>query len=133
MSVNKAIIMGRLGKTPEAKHTSSGTLVCEFSVATSERFVNKNGQKQEKTEWHNIVGWGKTAEVLSRCFVKGNQIYIEGKIQTQTWEKNGEKKYKTVIIVQEFQFVDGKNSSSGVDQSASFGSEPVQENEDLPF
>jgi single-strand DNA-binding protein len=104
MSVNEVTIMGYLGKDPELKVTQGGNQVATFSVATSESWV-KDGKKEEKTEWHNCVVWGKTAENIAKYFRKGSGIYIRGKLQTRSWEdQQGQKRYTTEIIVATFQF-----------------------------
>lgn len=97
--VNKAIILGRLGKDPEVRHLENGTTVANFSVATSETWKDKNGEKQENTEWHNCVAWKKTAEIIEKYIKKGDQIYIEGKLQTRSWEKDGDTRYITEIVI----------------------------------
>jgi len=107
MSVNKVIIMGRIGKDIETRQTQSGQSVCSFSVACSEKWTDKNGQKQENTEWINCTAWGKTAENIARFFGKGSEIYLEGKIKTDTKEENGSKTYYTKVVVDTFQFTGG--------------------------
>ena len=96
-SINKVIIVGRLGKEPELKDVGQSQ-VCKFSVATSEKWTDKNGQKQERTEWHNIVVWGKLADICGTYLKKGSEVYIEGKLQTESYEKDGQKKYITNIV-----------------------------------
>ena len=94
MSVNKVIILGRLGQDPELKYTAGGSAVCNFSLATSESWTDRNGQKQEKTEWHRVVVWGKLAELCNQYLSKGRQAYVEGKLATRSWEdQNGQKRY----------------------------------------
>lgn len=115
MSVNKVIILGRLGTEPELKYTPSGAAVCNFSVATSEGWTDKSGQKQEKTEWHRMVVWGKTAELCNQYLSKGRQAYFEGSLQTRMWEKEGQKHYTTEINVRTVQFIGG--ASTGASQS----------------
>ena len=145
--VNKVIILGRLGSDPELKALSTGNEVARFSVATSEVWVDKSGQKQEKTEWHRIVVWGKLAGVVAKYTKKGSIVHIEGKLSTRSWEDNGQKKYATEIIASQIQFVGSKNdsgSSSGGGRSQSkndfnmddFGPEPdftQSSDEDIPF
>ena len=106
MSVNKAIILGRLGSDPELTYTPSGTANCKIGVATSKKFKDKSGEKKERTDWHNLVFWGKKAEIFQQYVRKGDMIYVEGELQTQTWEKDGHKNYKTEIVVDVMQFVD---------------------------
>jgi single-strand DNA-binding protein len=119
--INKAIIVGRLGKDPEIRHMQSGTQCANFSVATSENWTDKNtGAKKEKTEWHNIVAWGKLAEICAQYLFKGKQVYIEGKIQTDEWHDNeGNKRYTTKIIASTMQMLgsvnDGKANQSGAE------------------
>nr|MBP9674873.1 single-stranded DNA-binding protein [Bacteriovoracaceae bacterium] len=117
MSVNKVIILGRLGQDPELKHTPSGAAVCNFSVATSENWTDKtSGQKQEKTEWHRIVVWGKLAELCNQYLSKGRQVFLEGRLQTRSWDdKDGQKRYTTEINATTIQFIGGP--SQGVENS----------------
>jgi len=109
MSINKAIIIGRLGQDPELKKIPSGQSVCKFSVATSEKYKKKDGTQVDNTDWHNIVCWGYTADNCAKYLNKGSQIYLEGKITTRSWETDsGEKRYATEIIAQSVQFLDSK-------------------------
>ena len=104
--VNKVIIVGRLGADPEVKTVGSGQQVARLSVATSENWVDRDGQKQERTEWHRIVVWGKLAEICGRHLAKGRQVYLEGRLQTRSWEdQQGQKKYATEIIANNIQFL----------------------------
>jgi single-strand DNA-binding protein len=118
MSINKVMILGRLGTDPEIRYTPSGSAVCNFSVATSESWTDKNsGQKNEKTEWHRIVVWGKQAENCHKYLAKGRQAFIEGKLQTRSWDdKDGNKKYTTEIVSSNVQFIGG-SPSTGDDAS----------------
>ncbi len=123
MSVNKVIILGRLGQDPEIKYTPSGAAVCNFSLATSETWNDKNsGQKQERTEWHRIVVWGKLAELCNQYLSKGRQAFVEGKLQTRAWDdKNGQKRYTTEINATTVQFIGGAStgaSNNDYNQSA---------------
>ncbi len=108
MSVNKVILLGRLGKDPELKATPSGNQVCHFSLATSESWKDKrSGEKQEKTEWSNCVVWGNLALIAERYLKKGSQCYVEGKLETRKWDdKNGVTRYSTEIIVSTLQLID---------------------------
>ena len=125
MSLNRVMIIGRLGQDPELKHTPSGQAVCNFSVATSENWTDKSGQKQEKTEWHRIVVWGKTAEICQQYLAKGRQAYIEGKLQTRSWDdKDGQKKYMTEILANTVQFLGGAQERG--ERSASMGAPAEQ-------
>jgi len=106
--VNKAILVGNLGSDPEMRYTPSGQGVCEFRVATNESWNDKNGQRQERTEWHRIVVWGKRAEICSKYLSKGRSVYVEGRIQTRTYDdKEGNKRYITEIVAQDVQFLGG--------------------------
>lgn len=100
--VNKVILLGRLGKDVETRNLESGNTVANFTLATSESYKNKNGEKVENTEWHNIVVWGKQAEIAARYLKKGSQIYLEGKITTRSWEKDGTTRYTTEIVANNF-------------------------------
>ncbi|QDP68094.1 MAG: putative single-stranded DNA-binding protein [Prokaryotic dsDNA virus sp.] len=112
MSVNKVTLLGRLGKNPELKYTQKQEPVCNFTVATSENWTDKSGQKHEKTEWTQVVVWGKLAELCNQYLSKGRQAYIEGKLSTRSWEdKNGSKRYTTEVIANTVQFI-GENKSS---------------------
>lgn len=109
MSVNKVMLLGRLGQDPELRYTPSGSAVCNFSVATSENWTDKSGQRQERTEWHRIVVWGKLAELCNQYLAKGRQLYLEGKIQTRSWDgQDGQKRYTTEVHAQTVQFIGGQ-------------------------
>ena len=116
--VNKVIIVGRLGADPETKQVGAGGTVARLSVATSENWVDKEGQKQERTEWHRIVVWGKLAEICGRHLAKGRQVYVEGRLQTRSWEDNGQKKYSTEIVANTVQFLGGPNERAESGASA---------------
>ncbi len=118
-AVNKVILIGNLGRDPELRKTPGGAAVTSFSLATTEKFTDKNGQRQEQTEWHNIVAWNRSAETMAQYLTKGSSVYIEGKLRTQSWEDNGQKKYRTEIVVQSFQFVGGRGGQGG--QQGGFG------------
>src|SRR3989338_1068547 len=108
MSVNKVILIGRLGQNPEVRYTPSGAAVANFSVATNENWTDKSGQKQERTEWHRVVVWGKLAELCGQYLAKGRQVYLEGRLQTRSWDdKEGVKRYTTEIVAQTVQFLGG--------------------------
>jgi single-strand DNA-binding protein len=108
-SVNKVILIGNLGAKPELKYLPSGQAVCELRLATNEVFNDKNGQKQERTEWHSVIAWGKTGENCAQYLDKGRSVYIEGRLQTRSWDdKNtGEKRYKTEIVANQVTFLGG--------------------------
>ena len=141
MSVNKAILLGRLGKDPELRYTSSGKAVCSFSLATSERWTGADGQKTESTCWHNIVAWGKQGEVIKEYLSKGRELYIEGRIQNRSYDdKDGNKKYISEVVLQSFSFVGGRGDSGGGGQSDSASTPPPpappaggSDDDDLPF
>ena len=106
--VNKVILVGNLGADPELRYTPSGQGVCELRIATSDSWTDKQGQRQERTEWHRVVVWGKRAEVCSKYLSKGRQVYVEGRIQTRTYDdKDGNKRYITEIIAADVQFLGG--------------------------
>ena len=112
--VNKVILVGNLGADPDMRYTPSGQGVCELRLATSESWNDKNGQRQERTEWHRIVVWGKRAEVCSKYLAKGRQVYVEGRIQTRTYDdKDGNKRYITEIIAHDVQFLGGGGREGG--------------------
>ncbi|EQC45276.1 single-stranded DNA-binding protein [Bacteriovorax sp. Seq25_V] len=119
MSVNKVILVGRLGQDPELKYTPSSMAVCNFTLATSESWSDKSGQKQERTEWHRVVVWGKLAELCGQYLAKGRQAYIEGSLQTRSWDdKDGNKRYTTEINARTVQFLGGATTGAGQATSA---------------
>lgn len=111
-SVNKVILLGNVGKDPEMKATGGGTTVANFSLATSERRKDQSGEWNEQTEWHNLVAFGKLAEVVRDYVRKGSKLFIEGRIQTRSWEKDGERKYRTEIIVNELSLLSGRDDGN---------------------
>ena len=112
--VNKVILVGNLGADPDMRYTPSGAGVCEFRLATNETWTDKNGQKQERTEWHRVVVWGKRGEVCSKYLSKGRQVYVEGRLRTRSWEdKEGNKRYTTEIIANDVQFLGGREGGDG--------------------
>ncbi len=138
MSVNKVIIVGRLGQDPELKYTPTGAAVCNFSVATTESWADKSGQKQEKTEWHRVVVWGKLGELCNQYLAKGRQVFLEGSLQTRAWEAKdgGGKRYTTEINAKNIQFLGG-NASEGrpsadrsMDQSRGMDNNDAMMNQD---
>lgn len=141
MSINKVILVGNVGKDPEVRTFDSGNKVANFPLATSEKYTNKSGEKVENTEWHNIAVFGKLADIVEKYVVKGQQLYIEGKIKTRSWEKDGEKKYMTEIVLMGFndslQMLGTKSSSpeqqTQTPQAPSSLDAPPQGEEDLPF
>jgi single-strand DNA-binding protein len=151
-SVNKVILIGNLGKDPEIKFTPNGTQVAKFSLATNERFKDKDGQWQDRTEWHNIVAWQKLAEIVGQYVKKGSKLYIEGRIQTSSWDdrETGQKKYRTEIIAGDLVLLSGRSEGDSEGREYSRGaaaggnfdqSHPQEEpahatniqDEDIPF
>ncbi len=131
MSVNKVILVGNLGKDPELRYTPSGTAVATFSLATTERYKDRDGQRQEKTEWHNIVAWRQLAEICGKFLHKGKQVYIEGKIQTRSYDdRDGNKRYITEIVVDQMQMLgskdDGQQGGGGYGGQQDSGNTPSQ-------
>jgi single-strand DNA-binding protein len=114
-SVNKVILLGNLGKDPELKYTPSGTPVAKFSLATKERYKDKDGQWQDRTEWHNITAWARTAEIAGEYLKKGSKVYIEGSLRTHSWDdkQTGQKKYMTEIIVNDLVLLSGRGEGGG--------------------
>jgi single-strand DNA-binding protein len=110
--INKVILVGRLGRDPEVRYFQDGTAVCNFSIATSDEWTDKNtGEKREKTEWHRITGFRKLAEMCGRYLSKGRQVYVEGKLQTRSWEQDGQTRYVTEIIADKVEFLGGRDNS----------------------
>lgn len=139
--VNKVILVGRLGADPELKSVGNGQSVARLSVATSEAWTGKDGQKQERTEWHRVVVWGRQAENCGKHLSKGRQVYIEGRLQTRSWEDQaGQKKYSTEIVASTVQFLGAgaggeRGTTTSNDNFADFGPEPSfdQSNDEIPF
>ena len=141
--INKVIIIGRLGNDPEVRYTPSGSPVAKFSVATSEEWKDKNsGEKKERTEWHRITAWGKLGEICGEYLSKGRQVYVEGRLQTSSYDdKEGVKRYSTEIVASDVQFLGSKESGGG--RSGGGGGAPPRESfggpgappadEDIPF
>ena len=114
MSVNKAILIGRLGKDPETRFMTNGEAVTNVSLATSENYKDKSGEKQERTEWHNLVFYRRLAEIAGEYLKKGSMIYVEGRIQTRKWQdKEGKDRYTTEIVVNEMTMLGGKSGGAG--------------------
>jgi len=150
MAVNKVILVGNLGKDPELRYTPSGAAVASFPLATSERFKNRNGEQQERTEWHNIVVWRNLAEICGKYLHKGKQIYIEGRIQTRSYDdRDGNRRYITEIVADQMQMLgragdetSGRPSGSGDfanqsrENNAPSGDDlepPFNPDDDIPF
>ena len=142
-SLNKVELIGRLGKDPELKYTTSGKAVANFSIATSEEWKDENGKKQERTDWHNVQAWGKLAEICGEYLKKGSQVYIDGTIHTRSYEdKSGVKRYVTEIVIQKLLMLGsgkGLSNEEADDQSTLPIGEAHQltagasEKDDLPF
>ncbi len=113
--VNKVILIGNLGRDPEVRSTPSGQAVASFTLATSRRWRDKSGQRQEQTEWHQIVVWGKQAEIAGQYLTKGKQIFLEGRLQTRSWDdrQTGEKRYRTEVICENFQMLGSRGGGGG--------------------
>ncbi len=122
-SVNKVILIGNLGKDPEVKYTPSGTAVANFTLATNERYKDKDGQWQDRTEWHNIVAWQRTAEIVGEYLKKGRSVYVEGRLQTRSCDdKDGQKHYKTEIVAQDLVLLGGgREAGEGASSGRSRG------------
>jgi single-strand DNA-binding protein len=114
-SVNKVILLGNVGKDPEIRSTGGGTMVANFTLATSDRYQDPQGNWQDRTEWHNLVAFKRTAEIVRDYVKKGSKLYIEGKIQTRSWDdkETGAKRYRTEIIVNDLSLLSGRDDSSG--------------------
>jgi single-strand DNA-binding protein len=133
--VNKAILVGTLGKDPEMKYLPSGSAVCNISVATSESWKDKQtGEKQERTEWHRVSMFGKLAEIAAEYLRKGSQVYLEGKIQTRKWQdKEGKDRYSTEIVADQMQMLGGKRDGESSAPRESTAAGPLDPNDDIPF
>ena len=146
-SLNKVMLIGNLGKDPEVRYTTSGQAVASFNLATSEKFKNKSGDWEERTEWHRVTLWGKLAEIAGEYLAKGKTVYIEGRLQTRKWtDRDGNDKYTTEIVGDKMQMLGGKGdsgSSSGggarrpaaggvADTTVSYDEPPFQD-DDIPF
>src|SRR5436190_12558354 len=114
-SVNKVILVGNLGKDPEIKYTPSGVPVAKFSLATNEKYKDKSGEWQERTEWHSVIAWQHLAEIVGEYVKKGSKVYIEGRLQTSSWEdkQSGEKKYRTEIVASDLVLLGGRGEGGG--------------------
>src|SRR5271169_4582139 len=123
MSVNKVILVGRLGRDPETRFTGGGQAVANFSVATDETYKDKNGERQKRTEWHKIVVWGKQAEIAQQYLKKGSLVFIEGRIQSREWQdKEGQKRTSFEIVATNFRMLGGRGDSAAVGAAAGGGS-----------
>jgi single-strand DNA-binding protein len=132
--LNKVMLIGRLGKDPELKYTEKGTAYCNFSLATDESYKDENGNKVDRTEWHNIVTWRKLAEICQQYLKKGSKIFCEGKLQTDSYEKDGIKRYSTKIVMTDMSMLDSKGATEKVSDEVNKTSETGSaEEDDLPF
>jgi single-strand DNA-binding protein len=143
--INKVILVGRLGKDPEIRSTPNGTTVAKFSVATDERLTDRSGEKQERTEWHNIVAWGKLGEICGQYLKKGKLVFIEGSIRTDSWDdkESGQKKYRTEIVARDMKMLDRRGDDEGGGGSynnsrknsgaSSSAPAPEMEDDEVPF
>jgi single-strand DNA-binding protein len=141
MSVNKVILVGNLGKDPEVRFTNSGSAVARLSIATSEVWNDRDGNRQERTEWHNVVVWGKQGEHCGQYLAKGRQVYVEGSIRTRSYDdKSGTKRYVTEVVAQRVQFLGGgggtrlaqQAEAAPADDAQSGGGQPPID-DDVPF
>ena len=129
--VNKVILIGNLGGDPTVRFTPTGTAVANFNIATTERFTNKSGEKEERTEWHRIVAWGKLAEICQQYLKKGKQVYVEGRLQTRSWEDSDSKKHsRTELVANEMIILDRSKTAHATEQQAAESPEPEDE---FPF
>ncbi len=122
MSVNKVILVGRLGRDPETRYTSGGQAVANFSIATDETYKDRNGERQKRTEWHKIVVWGKQAEIAQQYLKKGSLLFVEGRIQSREWQdKEGQKRTSFEIVATSFRMLGGRGDGAAVGASAGAG------------
>lgn len=137
-SLNKALLIGRLGKEPEVRYTENNTAVATLNMATSDRYKDNNGDWQERTEWHRVVCWGRLAEIAQQFLKKGSQVYIEGSIHTRQWQdKDGQTRYTTEIKAAALQMLDAKSSSdsdssANRENSAMNTKNPARQNQEIP-
>jgi len=140
--INKVILVGRLGKDPESRSTPNGTSVAKFTMATDERFTDKSGEKQERTEWHDIEAWDRLAEICGQYLRKGSLVYIEGTLRTDTWDdkETGQKRSRKKIVAREMKMLDKKRDENGggsyagaARKSSSSSATQVEEDDEVPF
>jgi single-strand DNA-binding protein len=138
--VNKVILVGNLGRDPEIRHTRGGTAVATLNLATSSSWTDQNGQRQERTEWHRVVAWSKLAEIAKEYLAKGRQVYIEGRLQTRSWDdKDGNKRYTTEVVAEQMVMLGGRGGGGELSRDSSSPPEPdIQEpfqatDNDVPF
>ena len=137
MSVNRVILVGRLGKNPEARYSNSGNAITGFNLATSRVYNNKDGERVDETEWHRCVSFGRTAEICAEYLKKGSLIYIEGRLQTRDWEDNdGNKRWTTEIIIENMRMLGSKDENKKTSEQNTTQSEKSRDcdsEEDVPF
>jgi single-strand DNA-binding protein len=142
--INKVILVGRLGKDPEIRSTPGGKTVAKFTVATDERYTDKSGEKQDRTEWHNIVAWDRLGEICGQYLKKGKLVYIEGSLRTDSWDdkESGQKKYRTEIVAREMKMLDRRGDEgggqsgggyTGARKGGSTSPEVMDDDEEVPF
>jgi len=132
--INKVILIGHLGADPELRYTPSGTPVANFRIATTERWVNKQGERSENTEWHRVVAWGKLGEFCGQYLSKGKQVYIEGKLRTRSWEdRDGNKRWTTEIVAQKLQLLGRPETTPAAEPEETAPPEEVPFDDDIPF
>lgn len=137
--VNKVILVGNLGKDPEVRHLDNGRAVANFSIATSEVYKNKQGERVTNTEWHNVVLWTPLAEIAEKFLKKGSQVYIEGKLTTRSWDdQDGNKRYTTEVVGREMTLLGSRSESGASDTGNNMAESPVsnipeEDTDDLPF
>ncbi len=132
MAVNKVMLIGNLGRDPEIRYTTGGQAVANFTLATTEKYTNKAGEKQEDTEWHRIVAWGRLAEICGEYLSKGRMIYIEGSIKTRSWEdKEGNTRYTTEIVARNMQMLGGQGGQGARSEAPSTPDQKVPTDFDI--
>jgi single-strand DNA-binding protein len=138
-SVNKVILVGNLGADPELKHTPSNRAVCNLRIATAETWKDKGGQKQEKTEWHRVTVWGDSAENCSKYLTKGRSVYVEGRLETRSYDKDGQKHYSTEVVAERVVFLGGGGEARGnarepdAKRGGNESAPPPADDSDIPF
>lgn len=132
-ALNKVQLIGHLGKDPELKYTTTGVCVASFSIATTESWKDQEGNTQERTEWHRIVAWRKFAEICGEWLKKGARVYVEGKLQTRSWEKDGHKNYSTEIVIDNMIMLDARQASENREPSPEVPAATPSSDNDLPF
>lgn len=136
MGLNKTMLIGRLGRDPETKHTPSGQEVTSFSIATPDKYTDKAGVKHEKTQWHDVIAWGKLSELCGKYLKKGSQCYVEGRLEYREWEKDGVKRKKAEIVLEKIEFLSSGSRQDGsgqADQSDASNQQSQSDDDSLPF